>query len=78
MSPGGAFDRTMDEKDLLYKGLKDLAARCLEEGRPRAYLLIVKELCRNEAEERYAWEAFRAALKERDKRVTHYMPVRET
>ncbi|WP_448377767.1 hypothetical protein [Fervidobacterium sp.] len=57
----------MSEKDLFYKGLKDLALRCLEEGRPLAYLLIVKELCRNEAEERYAREAFKAALKERNK-----------
>ena len=68
MSPGGAFDRTMDEKDLLYKGLKDLAARCLEEGRPLAYLLIVTELCRNEAEERYAKAALREALREAKER----------
>lgn len=54
----------MDEKDLFYKGLKDLALWCLEEGRPLAYLLFVKQLCRNEAEEKHARRAFRAALRE--------------
>jgi hypothetical protein len=54
----------MDEKDLFYKGLKDLALRCLEEGRPLAYLLFAKQVCRNEAEEKYARQAFRAALRE--------------
>jgi hypothetical protein len=52
----------MDEKDLFYKGLKDLALRCLEEGRPLAYLLFAKQVCRNEAEEKYARQAFKAAL----------------
>ncbi len=59
----------MGEKDLLYRGLKDLARRCLEEGRPLAYFLLARELCQNEAEERYAKRAFREALRAAKKKA---------